>query len=77
MAQLPRTPGPEARGPRRSALLVLTALAVLVALLVTGYYSAKVGGENKNRAILRVVFGGMIAMIITYFVGVLFGTAVL
>lgn len=55
----------------------VTALAVLAALLVTGYISAKVGGADKKRAIIRVVLGGMIAMLVTYYVGVLFGATVL
>lgn len=53
-----------------------TGVAVLFALCFTGYMSATVGGASRRRAILRVVLGGVAAMIITYFVGVLFGTAV-
>lgn len=47
--------------------------AVLVALLCTGYISARVGDAPKARAIIRVVIGGLIAMIVTYAVGSLFG----
>lgn len=53
-----------------------TGLAVLIALCSTGYLSASVGGASKRRAIFRVVFGGALAMIITYYVGVLFGAKV-
>jgi VIT1/CCC1 family predicted Fe2+/Mn2+ transporter len=35
--------------------------------------SAHVGGANKLRATIRVVLGGIIAMIVTFGVGKLFG----
>lgn len=53
-----------------------TAVAVGVALLIVGYYSASVGGASRKRAMLRVFFGGVLAMAITYGVGYLFGTSV-
>ncbi|MFZ1812690.1 MAG: VIT family protein [Candidatus Saccharimonadales bacterium] len=56
--------------------LPATIVAVLVALFVTGYASATVGEASRRRAITRVVLGGLAAMIITYYVGVLFGTSV-
>jgi len=54
----------------------VTVIAVLLALFSVGFISAKVGNANKPRAIARVVAGGMAAMVITYYVGVLFGTTV-
>ena len=56
--------------------IALTTFAVFVALLVVGYLSAYVGNASKVRAITRVVFGGLLAMAITYAVGLLFGTTV-
>jgi VIT1/CCC1 family predicted Fe2+/Mn2+ transporter len=56
--------------------IVVTFIAVLVALTLTGYASATVGNASRKRAILRVVAGGAAAMILTYLVGRLFGTAV-
>lgn len=53
-----------------------TVIAVVAALIVTGYLSASVGGASKRRAIARVVFGGLLAMVITYCIGKWFGTAV-
>ncbi len=53
-----------------------TGIAVFFALCATGYMSASVGGASKKRAIFRVVIGGVLAMIITYYVGMLFGTKV-
>lgn len=50
--------------------------AVLVALFAVGYLSADAGNAPKKRAVSRVVLGGLLAMIITYYVGVLFGTTV-
>jgi VIT1/CCC1 family predicted Fe2+/Mn2+ transporter len=49
--------------------------AVLVALVITGFWSAHVSDTSKTRAILRVVIGGVIAMIITFGVGHLFGVS--
>ncbi|HTK39514.1 MAG TPA: VIT family protein [Patescibacteria group bacterium] len=50
--------------------------AVLIALVITGYLSATAGKASRKRAVLRVVLGGLAAMIITYYVGVLFGTTI-
>jgi VIT1/CCC1 family predicted Fe2+/Mn2+ transporter len=50
-----------------------TFISVIVALAITGYFSARVGGANTNRAMVRVVIGGMLAMAITYSAGYLFG----
>lgn len=54
----------------------VTLVAVTLALILTGYYSATVGGASRRRAVTRVVVGGVAAMIITYFIGHLFGVAV-
>lgn len=58
------------------ARIGFTFVAVIVALTATGYFSATVGGASRRRAILRVVIGGAVAMIVTYGIGRLFGTAV-
>lgn len=54
----------------------ITLVAVIIALTLTGYYSATIGGASRRRAVLRVVVGGVAAMIITYGIGRLFGTAI-
>ena len=59
-----------------STRIVITFIAVLIALVITGYGSATVGGASRRHAIARVVIGGALAMIGTYYVGHLFGTAV-
>ena len=51
-------------------------LAVLVALVLTGTVSAILGGARKTRAVLRVVLGGALAMLVTYGIGQVVGTAV-
>jgi len=56
--------------------LFATGIAVVVALSITGYTSAYAGGAPKMRAILRIVIGGVIAMIATYLIGRAFGTSV-
>ena len=54
----------------------VTFVAVFLALCLTGYLSATVGGASRKRAIFRVVVGGLAAMAATFIVGHLFGTAV-
>lgn len=56
--------------------LPATFIAVLVALAVTGWLSAYLGGSPKARAIGRVVFGGLLALVVTYAIGALIGTSV-
>lgn len=51
----------------------LTVVAVLVALAITGYVAAVLGGARRGRAVLRTVIGGALALAATYAVGALFG----
>lgn len=48
----------------------------LVALAITGAISAKLGGAEPGRAVIRLVIGGGLALAATFAVGSLFGTAV-
>lgn len=57
--------------------IAVTVVAVVFALMITGYLSATVGGASRLRAMSRVLVGGLLAMGITYYVGLLFGTTVL
>lgn len=50
--------------------------AVLIALFLTGYFSAMAGNARKLRAVVRVIVGGLLAMAITYYIGVAFGAVV-
>ncbi|WP_280354383.1 VIT1/CCC1 transporter family protein [Nocardia otitidiscaviarum] len=51
----------------------VTFAAVVVALAITGSVSARLGGGNPRRAVLRVVIGGALAMAVTYGIGQLAG----
>jgi len=51
----------------------VTFLAMLVALAVTGSVSARLGGANRRRAVVRVIVGGALAMAVTYGIGRLVG----
>ncbi|HWT40722.1 MAG TPA: VIT family protein [Dongiaceae bacterium] len=53
----------------------VTFFAVILALIFTGWSSARLGGTNKRRSIIRVVIGGVLAMVVTYGIGRLFGVA--
>ncbi len=52
----------------------VTFVSVLLALVLTGSLSARLGGSPVGRAVVRVVVGGALAMAITYAVGKLVGT---
>lgn len=54
----------------------LTFVVVLVALAITGYVAAWIGGSSRGRAILRVVIGGALALAATFAIGALLGTTV-
>jgi VIT1/CCC1 family predicted Fe2+/Mn2+ transporter len=54
--------------------LLWIVLAVTVGLALTGYISARLGRADPRRATSRVVFGGLLAMAVTYAVGKLLGT---
>lgn len=51
----------------------ITFAAVVVALIVTGALSAQAGGASKRRATIRVLIGGIVAMVITFAIGRLVG----
>ncbi|WP_410655923.1 VIT family protein [Amycolatopsis sp. lyj-112] len=59
-----------------SARVWACASAVVVGLVLTGFVSAKLGDARRGRAIARNVGVGALTMVVTYFVGVLFGTSV-
>ncbi len=61
--------------PPESLRIPFAFIAVIVALTLTGTISAKVGGANVLRAVVRVVGGGILAMVVTYGIGRLFGVA--
>ncbi|QKW23846.1 VIT family protein [Kitasatospora sp. NA04385] len=61
--------------PPQSVRVWVTVVAVLAALVVTGWTSARLGGADPRRAVLRNVLGGGIAMAVTYAVGVLLGAS--
>lgn len=52
-----------------------TLATALLTLTVLGAWSARQGGASVPRAVLRVVFGGALAMGLTWVLGALFGAA--
>lgn len=56
--------------------IAATVVAVLVALVITGWLSAYLGGSSRLRAITRIVIGGLLALAATYFIGALIGGAI-
>ncbi len=58
-----------------SVRVAATFVSVACALAITGALSAHAGRAGKLRAVARVVLGGMLAMVATYGIGVLFGVA--
>ncbi len=58
--------------PLGSSTVAITFLSVVVALIITGFLSAKAGGANIRASVIRVVAGGVLAMVVTYAIGRLF-----
>lgn len=54
----------------------VTALAVVAALVLTGWLSASLGGARMRPAIVRNVAGGVLAMAVTYGIGSLVGLTI-
>jgi VIT1/CCC1 family predicted Fe2+/Mn2+ transporter len=50
-------------------------VSVVIALILTGTISAKIGKSKVKKAVIRVVIGGVLAMIVTYGIGRLFNVA--
>jgi VIT1/CCC1 family predicted Fe2+/Mn2+ transporter len=59
-----------------SARVWVTVASVVVALAVTGWVSARLGGAPVGRAVARNVAGGLVAMGVTYAIGALVGVKV-
>ncbi|MEV4349985.1 VIT family protein [Actinoplanes sp. NPDC049596] len=59
--------------PPPGARVPVTFAVVLIALALTGWLSARLGGARPARAVLRLVAGGALAMAVTYAVGSLVG----
>ena len=58
----------------RAVIVPVTVVAVIIALIVTGVSSARLGGAPVGRAALRNAAGGLLAMAVTYGIGKLVGT---
>ncbi len=56
-----------------SIQIITTFISVVIALIITGILSAHAGGANKVKATMRVLCGGILAMVITFLVGKIFG----
>jgi len=59
-----------------SIRVLATVVAVVLALLLTGWLSASAGGAGRRRAMIRNVAGGLLAMLVTYLIGDLVGRSV-
>ncbi|KJS26094.1 MAG: membrane protein [Hyphomonadaceae bacterium BRH_c29] len=57
-------------------LTPVVAIVSLLSLAILGALSARAGGASKSKAIVRVVFWGVAAMVVTGVIGKLFGTVV-
>ncbi|WP_341954689.1 VIT family protein [Salinibacterium sp. TMP30] len=54
--------------------VLATFVAVLIALVITGTLSARIGGSSWIRPTLRIVIGGALALATTFLIGTLLGT---
>jgi VIT1/CCC1 family predicted Fe2+/Mn2+ transporter len=59
-----------------SARIAATFVVVILALAVTGFASARIGHAKRRVGVARNVIGGALAMVVTFGIGTLMGTAV-
>lgn len=52
--------------------IVATIVAVLIALVITGYVAAVLGDSNRVKSAIRNVVSGMMTMGVTFLIGQLF-----
>ena len=62
--------------PPEGSRVLVTVVAVLIALAVAGAVSALIGGSGVRLAVTRIVIGGGAGLALTYTIGRLFGTAI-
>jgi len=62
--------------PPTSTRIGVTVAVVLLALAMTGWVAARLGGAKPLRPILRVTVGGALAMAITFAIGHLVGVTI-
>jgi VIT1/CCC1 family predicted Fe2+/Mn2+ transporter len=62
--------------PPESYRVLVTVVAVLIALAIAGAVSARIGGSSVRLAVTRIVVGGGAGLALTYTIGRLFGTAI-
>lgn len=48
----------------------------IISLIILGAVSAKTGGSNMTKAVIRIVIWGTIAMVLSALVGYLFGVSI-
>lgn len=56
----------------QSIKMIATVIAVMIALAITGYTAAALGGANRGKAVLRNIVSGLLTMLVTYLIGSLF-----
>jgi VIT1/CCC1 family predicted Fe2+/Mn2+ transporter len=61
--------------PPASVRIPITFAAVFIALAITGVMSARMSGAKVGTVTLRVVLGGVLAMLVTFGIGKLFGAS--
>ena len=59
----------------KSAQAIVVTVVTLLTLALTGFISAKLSGTKVSRSVLRLLIGGALGLVITYFAGALFGSA--
>lgn len=61
--------------PRESGVWAVT-IVTLIALAITGFVSAKLSDTNPVAATLRLLIGGALGLVVSYFIGTFFGGVV-
>ncbi|MGK9147112.1 VIT family protein [Plantibacter flavus] len=61
--------------PPQEVRVPITFAVVLIALALTGFTGARIGGNPAARPTIRVVLGGALALVATFVIGTLLGTS--
>lgn len=64
-------------GPWQENRVPVTAVAVVLALALTGWWAAERGGSSRRRAIIRNVVVSVLTMVTSYGIGALLGVTIL
>ncbi len=64
-------------GPWQDSRIAVTAVSVVIALALTGWWAAERGGSSRRKSIFRNVVVSVLTMVVSYGIGALLGVTIL